>query len=289
MPCSRIGSIASSGKPPFPQIARTPYCAPSGSVKRTMRALVVVPMQTFSYLPSPILRTPGAVCSRNAPRRSIGGSPPWSKIRICVRSRMPMMCPCTVTSSPARSFRISAGSVIGKVTSCVAISELPVEVGGAVGSDVRRGAAGGPAVVVDRDGVERHVRVGVLDVALEHGHVAAEAHRADAGLVEQAVELVLELRHERVGVAGSDGAGDRFLGEVHRVVGRAADPDADDAGRARLPARVADRLGHELLYPADAVGGNAHLEETHVLGARALRHALDVETIPVGDELPVHD
>ncbi len=43
-----MGSIASSGKPPLPQIARTPYCSPSGSVKRTMRALVVVPMQTFS-------------------------------------------------------------------------------------------------------------------------------------------------------------------------------------------------------------------------------------------------
>ena len=105
----------------MPQIARTPYCAPSGSVKRTMRALVVVPMQTFSYVPLPSesvasLRTPGAVCSRNAPVRSIGGSTPWSKMRICVRSRMPMMWPCTVTSSPARSLRISCGSVIGNVT-----------------------------------------------------------------------------------------------------------------------------------------------------------------------------
>jgi len=88
-----IGSIASSGKPPLPQIARTPYCEPSGSVKRTMRAEVVVPMQTFSYFPSSSLRTPGAVLRRNAPVRSIGGSTPWSKIRICVRSRIPMMCP----------------------------------------------------------------------------------------------------------------------------------------------------------------------------------------------------
>ena len=43
-----MGSIASSGKPPLPQIARTPYCSPSGSVKRTIRARVVVPMQIFS-------------------------------------------------------------------------------------------------------------------------------------------------------------------------------------------------------------------------------------------------
>jgi hypothetical protein len=32
----------------LPQIARTPYCAPRPSVKRTIRALVVVPMQIFS-------------------------------------------------------------------------------------------------------------------------------------------------------------------------------------------------------------------------------------------------
>src|SRR3954466_3733823 len=192
MPCSRIGSIASSGKPPLPQIARTPYCVPSGSVNRTMRALVVVPMQIFSYLPGPTLRTFGAVWSRNAPERSIGGSTPSSKMRICVRSRMPMMCPCTVTSSPARSLRISCGSVIGNVTSCVAIVlRLPVEVDGAVGGDVRGRAPRGPALVIHRDGIERHVRIGVLDVTVQHGDVAAEPHRADARLVQQAHQLVL--------------------------------------------------------------------------------------------------
>src|SRR5471030_150024 len=119
----------------------------------------------------------------------MGGSTFSSKIRICVRSRMPMMWPCTVTSSPAFSLRISCGSMTGNVTVWLAISELAIEVGLAGGRDVGGGAARSPALVVDRDGVERHVRVGVLDVALEHGHVAAEAHRADAGLVQQAVEL----------------------------------------------------------------------------------------------------
>src|SRR6478752_7755132 len=222
MPSLRIGSIASSGNPPLPQMPRTPYCSPSGSVKRTMRALVVVPMQIFSYLPSAILRTFGAVWSKNAPRRSIGGSTPWSKIRICVRSRMPMMWPCTTTSSPARSFRISSGSVIGNVTSCVGNGScLPVVVDVAVSADVRGGTAGGPALVVDGDRVERHVGVRVLDVALQHGHVAAEAHRADAGLVQQREQLVLELRDVRVGVARPDRTHDRLLGEMHRIVGRA--------------------------------------------------------------------
>src|SRR5438309_3930805 len=193
-----------------------------------MRALVVVPMQTFSYLPSESFRTPGAVWRRNAPRRSIGGSTPWSKMRICVRSRMPMMCPWTTTSSPARSLRISCSSLIGNVTSCVAIcSGLPVEVDGAVGGDVRGRATRGPALVVDRDGIQRHVRVGVLDVAVEDGHVAAEPHRADAGLVQEAHQLVLELRDDRIGVARADRPGDRLLREVHRIVGGAADADAD--------------------------------------------------------------
>src|SRR6185436_9698676 len=162
-----------------------------------MRALVVVPMQTGSYLPFSSLRTPGAVCSRNAPLRSIGGSTPWSKMRICVRSRMPMMWPCTVTSSPARSFRISAGSVMGNVTSWTATSCLPVVVDCPVGRDVRGCAARSPALVVPGDRVERHVRVGVLDVALQHRHVATEPHGPDAGLVQQPEQLVFELRDDR--------------------------------------------------------------------------------------------
>src|SRR3954463_8439753 len=214
MPNRCIGSIASSRSPALPPIARTPYCAPRPSVKRTMRAEVVVPMQTFSYLPGPSLRTPGAVCSRNAPLRSIGGSTPWSKMRICVRSRMPMMCPSTSTSSPARSSRI-ASSLAGKVR-CL---ELTVILHCAVGTDVRACTPRRPALVVHRDRVERHVRVRVLDMALQHGHVAAEPHRPDAGLIQQPEQLLLQLRDVRVRVARADRTGDRLLREIHRVVG----------------------------------------------------------------------
>src|SRR6266542_2096834 len=171
MPSRRIGSIASSGSPPLPQIARTPYFSPSPSVKRTIRAEVVVPMQTFSYLPGPSFRTPGAVCRRKAPLRSIGGSTPSSKIRICVRSRMPMMWPSTSTSSPACSSRI-ASSVVGQIKRFA--SELTVVLHFSLGTDVCGRAARGPALVVDGDRIERHVRVRVLDVALEHGDVDVE-------------------------------------------------------------------------------------------------------------------
>src|SRR2546426_2609875 len=204
-----IGSIASSGRPPLPQIARTPYCSPRPSVNRTIRAEVVVPMQIFSYLPGPSLRTPGAVCSRNAPLRSIGGAIPWSKILICVRSRMPMMWPSTVTSSPARRSRI-ASSVVGKVR----LLELTVELHLSVRGDVRACAARRPALIVHCNRIERHVRVRMLDVAREHGHVAAETHRADARLVEQLVQLLFELGHVRVGVARADRARNRLLGEI---------------------------------------------------------------------------
>src|SRR5512134_1716998 len=300
-------------------------------------------MQTFSYLPSASLRTPGAVCRRKAPVRSIGGSTPWSKMRTCVRSRMPMICPSTSTESPARSSRI-ASSEVGNVSRRSAItrppqtcqgtgpvrvpkghgfwpgagnsgvtargetrlrrtsqgtgpgrgwrgrpSRLPVVVDAAVGAHVHGRPARGPALVVDGDGVQSHVRVRVLDVTLEDGDVAAEPHRADAGLVEELLELVLELRHERVGVASPDRAGDCLLGEVHRIVSRAADADSDDPGRARLPPGADDRVEHEALDPCDAVGRHAHLQEAHVLGARAFGDALDVEPVPVGDEIPVND
>ena len=57
-------------------------------------------------------------------------------------------------------------------------------------------------------------------------------------------------------------------------------------GRARLAAGADDRLEHELLDPRHAVGGDAHLQEAHVLRAGALRHALDVEAVPVGRRSP---
>src|SRR5439155_26646312 len=92
----------------------------------------------------------------------------------------------------------------------------------------------GPALVIDRDGDQGHVGVGVLDVALQYGDVAAKAHWPDPGLVQESVELVLELRDDRVRVPSADRARDRFLCEIHRVDGRTADPYADAHRRAPL-------------------------------------------------------
>src|SRR3954451_12520230 len=89
--------------------------------------------------------------------------------------------------------------------------ELPVVVDVAGGGDVRRSAPRGPALVVDRDGVQRHVRVRMLDVALQDGDVSAEPHRPDARLVEEPEQFVLELGDERVAVARPDRPHDRLL------------------------------------------------------------------------------
>src|SRR6185312_4422082 len=100
---------------------------------------------------------------------------------------------------------------------------------------------------------------------------------------------LLELGDYRIRIPRPDWSSDGLLREVHRIVGRAADADAHDPRRARLAAGSDDRLQDELLDPLHAIGGDAHLQEAHVLGAGPLRHALDVQAVPILDELPVHD
>src|SRR5213079_2134721 len=102
----------------------------------------------------------------------------------------------------------------------------------------------------------------------------AQAHRADPSLIEQLEKLVLELSDDRIEIPGPNRASDRLLGQIHRVVGGAADSDPHDPGRARLSAGADDRFQDELLDPLHTVGGDAHLQEAHVLRARTLRYAL---------------
>ena len=63
------------------------------------------------------------------------------------------------------------------------------------------------------------MRVRVLDVHLQDRDVASKAHRTDARLVQQLVQLLFELRHVWIGIARAGRARDRLLREVERVVG----------------------------------------------------------------------
>ena len=60
-----------------------------------MRALVVVPMQIFSYRPGPTLRTPGAVQEKRA-REIHRRLDPLVEDPDLRPSRIPMMCPWTI-------------------------------------------------------------------------------------------------------------------------------------------------------------------------------------------------
>src|SRR5215475_4556392 len=96
---------------------------------------------------------------------------------------MPKRRPSKVTISPARSCRIS-DSENGVVRWYSAIcASIPV-FDAAVRADAGAGAAGRPALRVDRDGVLCDVGVRGLDVDRECGDVATEPHRAEAAGVD---------------------------------------------------------------------------------------------------------
>ncbi len=122
--------------------------------------------------------------------------------------------------------------------------------------------AGGRAV---RD--HRHRQIGgvgreVLDLDVQHGGQAAQALRTDA----QRVDLVEQLQAQLFGAVGGatglelvdvDRLHQRFLGQQHRLLGGAADADAEHARRA--PAGAHGR--HGLEYPVhDRVGRVEHGE-----------------------------
>jgi len=77
----------------------------------------------------------------------------------------------------------------------------------------------------------------ILDLDVEHGGEATEALGADA----QRVDLFVQLQPQFLGAVGRaaglqvgdvDRLHQRFLGQQHRLLGGAADADAQHAGRA---------------------------------------------------------
>src|SRR5690606_24736090 len=157
----------------------------------------------------------------------------------------------------------------------------------AVQGEVR--VAGGGAV-----GDHRHRQVGgvgriVLDLDVQYRGQAAQALGADAQRVDLLVDLQAQFL-DPVGRAAGDQVLDvdrlhqRFLGQQHRLLGGAADADAEHARRA--PAGAHGR--HGLEHPVDdGVGGIEHHELALGLRAAALgrddhvhlvaRHDLDVD------------
>ncbi len=155
--------------------------------------------------------------------------------------------------------------------------------------DHRDGAARRVALDVDRDRVHRDVGRGDLDMDSEGRAVAAEPLRSDAEAVDGIAELGFERRALGIGAARAQGAGRRDLGEMHAEIGGAADADAHYGRRADLAAGLDDAVDDEGLHPADAVGGNAHLEERSVLRAASLGDHLDAQRLLAVVEIDIDD
>ncbi len=193
-------------------------------------------------------------------------------MRLCAASRPVSSLPLSSSTSPGFQLATSSGVIVSRFTRralCGVVGQLrPVfqrrriehHRAGAVEHEVR--VAGGGAV-----GDHRHRQVGgvgrvVLDLDVEHGGQAAQALRADA----QRVDLVEQLEAQFLGAVRraarlsswmSIGSISDFLGQQHRLLGGAADADAEHARRA--PAGAHRR--HGLQHPVDdRVGRIEHRE-----------------------------
>ncbi|MNT12115.1 hypothetical protein D3C72_1470300 [compost metagenome] len=127
------------------------------------------------------------------------------------------------------------------------------------------------------------------DLHVQHGGQAAQALRADAQRVDLFVQFHAHFLDPVLRAAGDDvlnvdGLHQRFLGHQHGLLGRAADADAQHAGRA--PAGAHGR--HGLEHPVDhAVAGVQHDQLALVLAAAALgghRHLDGVAGNDLGED-----
>src|SRR3989442_1220238 len=135
-----------------------------------------------------------------------------------------------------------------------------------VGVDPRRRPPRRETEAVHPNGQPAGVRVGDLDVRGHDQRRAGEPHRADADVVAERRELLLEGRDRRVGVpAADDPQAGRFLAQAHARVLRAAEAEPDDRRLAREAAlaELHQRVDEE---PLDA-GDPVRREEHAVVGA----------------------
>src|SRR4030065_11372 len=156
----------------------------------------------------------------------------------------------------------------------------------AVGVNPYGAASAGPALDVQANWQARRVGICIFDVQTEAGGLPTEAHWADAQHVDGLEQFGLELRDLRILVPLVYRSQERFLGELHRDIGRPAYSHTQYRWRARNAAGPKDRVEGEFLDPLEALGRRRHRELAHVLRACALRHHSDLDVVLVV-ELPV--
>src|SRR3989454_375669 len=191
----------------------------------------------------------------------LGGWPATGTTRL--RSACPFsLRPASAPLPPSRavSFHALTAVVVGKPHGVGPKLDPPV------GVDPRRRPPRRETEAVHPNGQPAGVRVGDLDVRGHDQRRAGEPHRADADVVAERRELLLEGRDRRVGVpAADDPQAGRFLAQTHARVLRAAEAEPDDRRLAREAAlaELHQRVDEE---PLDA-GDPVRREEHAVVGA----------------------
>ena len=109
-----------------------------------------------------------------------------------------------------------------------------------------------------------------LNRARKSGNRTAESLRADTGCVDLIENLLLHLGVQRIGVVPIDRTQQRTLGEICRLIARAAQTDADNDRRARVGTRMDARIRDKIHDLRLGSGRREHLHLGHILRAEAL-------------------
>src|SRR5438128_2334204 len=192
----------------------------------------------------------------------LGGWPATGTTRLRSACPFSLHRPASAPLPPSRavSFHALTAVVVGEPHGIGPKLDPPV------GVDPRRRPPRRETEAVHPNGQPAGVRVGDLDVRGHDQRRAGEPHRANADVVAERRELLLEGRDRRVGVpAADDPQAGRFLAQAHARVLRAAEAEPDDRRLAREAAlaELHQRVDEE---PLDA-GDPVRREEHAVVGA----------------------
>ena len=106
---------------------------------------------------------------------------------------------------------------------------------------------------------------------------------ADTGCVDLIENLLLHLGVQRIGVVLIDRTQQRTLGEICRLIARAAQTDTDNDRRARVGAGMDARIRDEIHDLRLGSGRREHLHLGHILRAEALRCNRDLHLVTRND------
>src|SRR5215510_10349348 len=111
-----------------------------------------------------------------------------------------------------------------------------------VGPDSADSAPCRPALRIDRDWIQRHMRIRHLHVDTDTRCHSAQAHRTDSQLIYHLQQLLLEAGDLGIRMVRPERPRNRVLGKSRAEISRPANSNSDDRRRAGIAPRIEDRL-----------------------------------------------